>query len=103
MDSNNTFTCRSCKEVKPLSEFPLSARAKSGHIAICKACHGARISAGRVANNLVPPQDFSAANPKFAGQTPRQLIAALKELITELKFRGYSYKGELTYLQKIKL
>lgn len=73
MDSNNTFTCRSCKEVKPLSEFSLSARAKSGHMAICKACQGARISAGRVANNLVPPPKISL--PLIRNSPDRHLVS----------------------------
>ena len=98
-----TIICQSCHTAKPISEFPLSPRSKTGHLSICKTCQGERISAGHIARNMLTPPDLHTANPKFADQTSRQLIAALRELITELKSRGYSYKGELTYLQKIKL
>lgn len=101
MNNPETITCPICHEAKPLTDFPTSCRAKSGHVSICRTCYGLRISTGKSRNS--PPPELQISNPKFEGQTPRQLIAALKELITELKARGYSYKGELTYLQRIKL
>ena len=104
MSTEELITCQSCLEEKPISEFPASKTAKSGHMTICKACLGAKISEGRsrLGASSTPPH-LQPLNPKFADKSPRQLIAALKELITELKARGYSYRGELTYLQRIKL
>lgn len=106
MNEPETFTCRVCHETKPLSDFPTHPKAKSGHSSVCRCCYGARISAGRAVRNLLPPPPPPALqprNPKFEGLVPRQLIAEMKELIAELRARGYSYRGELTYLQRIKL
>lgn len=53
--------------------------------------------------NSSPPPDLSRRNPEFADIQDRELIARVRVLITELRARGFSYEGELTYLQKIKL
>lgn len=101
MNPDELIICKSCGQSKPLVEFPSHPRAKSGHSSICKACYGKRISAGHSVKST--PPDIQVSNPKFAGLTPRELISSLREIITELKCRGYLYKGELTYLHKIKL
>ncbi|WP_289741989.1 hypothetical protein [uncultured Duncaniella sp.] len=58
---------------------------------------------GKESPPVTPPSAFKAYNPKFEGQQPLQLIAAMRELAEELKNRGFSYKGELTYLNVIKI
>lgn len=100
MNPDELIVCKSCGQPKPLAEYPSRPRSKSGHISICKVCHGKRISAG---HSVKSPSDRQVSNPKFAGLTPRELISSLKEIIAELKCRGYHYKGELSYLHKIKL
>lgn len=104
METEEIIICKSCNEAKPLSDFQISKHFKSGHATICKACHGKRIAAAHIARKTqcTPPHEI-CGNPKFADQSPRQLIASLRELIAELKSRGYSYKGELTYIQTIKI
>lgn len=105
MEAEEIIICKACNEAKPLSDFQISKHSKSGHVTICKACHGKRIAAAHIARKTqcIPPPPEICGNPKFAGQSPRQLIASLRELIAELKSRGYSYKGELTYIQTIKI
>lgn len=102
METLEMKTCSRCKSEKPVSEFAPSPRSHSGYMNICRACQSAAIKAGRMANSLSPPI-LATPNPLFAEQSSRELIARLRELIQELKARGYSYKGELTYLQRIKL
>lgn len=104
MNTNELIICKSCGQSKPLAEYPYNPRAKSGHTSICRACYGKRISAGRSEKSAPPPQcGLQHSNPKFADVTSRELILSLRELINELKCRGYTYKGSLTYLQTIKL
>ncbi|MBD5318701.1 MAG: hypothetical protein HDS09_05510 [Bacteroides sp.] len=50
-----------------------------------------------------PPYAFQSHNPKFDGQAPRQLIDSMREIAEELRNKGFSYKGELTYLNVIKI
>lgn len=103
MVSDSLIKCSACGELKPVEDFSPNHRSKTGHLSICKTCQGARVKAGRGRANLLPPPLLASNNPKFEGLTPRQLIASLREIVTELKARGYSYKGELTYTQRIKL
>ena len=103
MSSNDLICCSSCNELKPLSEFSRNSRSKSRHLSICKTCQKSRISIGKRVSASYPPSAFKAYNPKFEGQQPLQLIAAMRELAEELKNRGFSYKGELTYLNVIKI
>lgn len=103
MDSTELIKCSACGELKPIDSFATNRRSKTGHLSICKTCQGARVKAGRKRVNSLPPPLLDSRNPKFEGLTPRQLIASLREIVSELKARGYSYKGELTYTQRIKL
>ena len=102
METSDLIRCTSCNELKPISEFSRNTRSKSGLLSICKTCQRARISTGKRKGDY-PPSAFQSHNPKFEGQTPRQLIEAMRELAEELRNRGFSYKSELTYLNVIKI
>lgn len=98
-----TQICRCCHEEKPITEFYRHPTSKTGYDPRCKACAAKRAKELRQRRNLLTPPDLSKRNPEFAGLQNRELIARMRIIIAELKARGFSYEGELTYLQKIKL
>lgn len=65
--------CKSCKHELPLSAFVHKSNSKDGYSYVCKKCK----------------TKFEGGNPELAKFTP-------KELMDELKARGY--KGELKYV-----
>lgn len=98
-----TQICNCCHEEKPVTEFYRHPTSKTGYDSRCKACVTKRAKELRQRRKLLTPPDLSRRNPEFADIQDRELIARVRVLITELRARGFSYEGELTYLQKIKL
>ena len=82
-----TKICRICGQEKPLSEFPKNSQCKDGFDTRCKCCANAYTKANRAKRK-------GGGNPKLADITPR-------ELIEELKYRGYT--GTLTIVREIHL
>lgn len=82
-----TKICRICGEEKPISDFPKHHQCKDGIDTRCKCCANAYAKANRAKHK-------GGGNPKLADITPR-------ELIEELKYRGYT--GTLTIVREIKL
>lgn len=80
-----TKKCSKCGRELPLNEFYLNRAAADGLQAWCKECQKERIRGHKINKDC---------NPELAQFTLRQLIE-------ELKKRGYS--GEIQYVQKIKL
>jgi len=87
-----TKKCNKCGRELPLSEFHRKAASPDGYQEACKECKityaKERYSTGGGKMNKV------YSNPELSKFTPR-------ELIQELKSRGYS--GELKYVQLIKV
>ena len=103
MDTPDSLTCSRCKKDLPVSDFYKSSRSSTGFMSVCKSCRAEIDRASRLKRKCLTPPDLSSTNPKFADMQSRSLIAQLREIVTELKARGYAYKGELTYLQRIKI
>lgn len=82
-----TKICRICGEEKPISDFPKHHQCKDGIDTRCKCCANAYNKAKR-------EKQKRGGNPKLADISPR-------ELIEELRFRGY--KGTLEYTKTITL
>lgn len=114
--------CLKCGQVLPLTEFYKKARSKDGHQSICKKCarvqskkyYAAKQSAGtpppytptstkKYLPSDRPKDPMMAVNPEFNGKKPNELIAAARNIIAELRARGYGYEGRLTYLKEIEL
>lgn len=72
-----TKVCKCCGKDLPVTEFKHHRISKDGYANVCNACK---------ANSKV-----EGGNPKLIGITPR-------ELIDELRIRGYH--GKLVYVQK---
>ena len=83
-----TKICRICGEEMPISDFPKHRQYKGGHDTRCKCCTNAYTKANRA------KRKGGGGNPKLADITPR-------ELIEELKYRGYT--GTLSIVREIKL
>lgn len=94
-----TKVCRQCGKELPLAEFSQRSSNRDGLSHICKACYNenARANYARKrlggAKNSTHPIKGSSDSP-LANFTPRQLI-------DELRSRGYS--GELKYTHTIKI
>lgn len=86
-----TKICRICGEEKPITDFPKHHQCKGGYDTRCKCCANARQKANYHARKKTPK---GGGNPKLADIAPR-------ELIEELKYRGYT--GTLTIVREIKL
>lgn len=103
MEEIKTIVCSRCKEEKPVSEFYKSSRNKTGYMSHCKSCRAIEVKESRIRRNTLTPPELREGSPEYSGVQSRVLIMQMKALIAELKARGYQYRGELTYLQKIKL
>lgn len=103
MNSASMFHCSQCHQLKPVTDFSQHWRSKTGRLSICKDCQGKRIKAGRQSPAVRTNSPLKAYNQKFEGQVPGQLIAQLRELVAELRNRGYFYQGKLRYIHEIEL
>lgn len=93
MDAPTTKTCRKCGVEKPIDQFRRILNSPDGHTHVCLSCINFR--RGKKHDDLgVNSRLPKGSNPALAQFTPR-------ELIEELKSRGY--KGELQYTHTIKI
>lgn len=98
-----TKICAKCKRELPLSEFYKHCRTKDGLQGECKDCRKAYVVKYQRIKRDTPPNPLKACNPEFKDKTPRELIQTVRDLINELRSRGYTYEGKLTYLHTIKI
>lgn len=86
--TTTTKVCSQCKRELPLEQFQLSNGVTRS---ICPECYSKNLKAGHQA----------AKNKKLQGTNPELQKFSARDLIQELKARGY--KGELQYVQTIKI
>lgn len=90
-----TKICVCCGKVLPISSFGKNSHSSDGLMVACKECTNKRVRASRErrksAGTRVVKTDDDGRNPELAKFHARELIA-------ELKARGYS--GEIYYTQK---
>lgn len=93
MDAPTTKVCRKCGVEKPIDQFRRMLSSHDGYTHVCQSCINFR--RGQSRNELgVSPKLPKGSNPALAQFTPR-------ELLEELKSRGY--RGELQYTYTIKI
>lgn len=99
-----TKKCRECGRELPLTSFSILRRSPDGRHSRCKECDNAYQRAYMAKKRgQMQTTPTNSLNPEFAGKTPRELIQNVRELVNELRARGYSYEGKLTYLQTIEI
>lgn len=90
-----TKICVCCGKVLPISSFGKNRRSSDGLMVECKECTNKKVRASRErrksAGVRMVKTNEDGRNPELAKFHPRELIA-------ELKARGYS--GEIYYTQK---
>lgn len=93
MDTPLTKICRKCGIEKPIDQFRRIPNSPDGHTHVCQSCinHSRSLSQNDLGIGTKLPK---GDNPALAQFTPR-------ELLEELKSRGY--KGELQYTYSIKI
>lgn len=92
-----TKVCSKCKRELPITEFSKHRRSKDGLQCSCKQCQKEYMESIRSKQDKIKQERknfIENGNPKLKEFTPRQLM-------DELIARGY--RGELIYVQKIKL
>lgn len=87
--SNQAKTCTECGKLMTLDHFRIIHHAADGHANICKECARER---RRQKKDEFTPTPSGGGNAELAKFTPR-------ELIEELRSRGYS--GKLTITREI--
>lgn len=86
MEATEFVKCTKCGNKYPLSQFPIDARAKTGHRTICRDCFNAQ------------QRERYAKKKQKKEETPLSKFTS-RELILELRARGY--RGELVLTQKV--
>lgn len=97
METNNTTVtkvCKICNEEKDINLFTYNNRSKDMRTNICIDC-----SKKKKNENRVPI--IHKSNDELSNYTPRELIDSLKDIIKELRNRGYVV--DVSYSYKIKL
>lgn len=98
METNNTTVtkvCKICGETKPITSFTLNYEKEDKHSDICKVCSEER----KKNRNRVPI--IRNRDETLSKYKPRELIDSLKDIVDELRNRGYIV--EVSYAYKIKL
>ena len=88
-----TKKCKVCGNVLPVSEFATHWKSKDGYRNVCKACEGGREkkSACSVVSTVM--------KRSIEGGIEALKGIAAKDLIEELRYRGY--KGKLLYTREV--
>lgn len=98
METNETIvtkTCKICGEIKPITSFTPNYEKEDKHSDICKVCSEER----KKNRNIVPI--IRNRDETLSKYKPRELIDSLKDIVDELRNRGYTV--EVNYSYKIKL
>jgi hypothetical protein len=88
-----TKKCKVCGSVLPVSEFGTHWKSKDGYRNVCKSCEGSREkkTACKVVSTVV--------KRSIEGGIAALKGIAAKDLIEELRFRGY--KGKLVFTREV--
>jgi hypothetical protein len=89
-----TKICKKCGRELPLASFAKHHISKDGLMAYCNSCREESRKQSPLGGGKIVVKPFNGGNPDLAPFTPR-------ELIEELKARGY--KGKLTIEREITL
>lgn len=83
--------CKVCGRELPLSSFKKNYLAPTGYVSTCTDCQNRKRKNNKLHKVTIntPPQKVEGGNPLLAQFTPR-------ELIEELKVRGYKGKLQIT-------
>lgn len=84
--------CKKCGRELPLASFAKHRLSKDGHMANCNSCREESRKQSPLGGGKIVVKPFNGGNPDLAPFTPR-------ELIEELKARGY--KGKLIIEREI--
>lgn len=98
METNETIvtkTCKICGETKPITSFTFNYEKEDKHSDICKVCSEER-KKNRNRVHIIRNRDETLSKYK-----PCELIDSLKDIVDELRNRGYIV--EVNYSYKIKL
>lgn len=88
-----TKKCKACGRVLPVSDFSKHWKSKDGHRNVCRNCDGAH---GRsIACSVVE----TVVKRSIEGGIPSLKGINAKDLIEELRYRGY--KGKLVYTREV--
>lgn len=90
-------TCRGCGKTLPIEAFAPNVHAKDGHQNYCRECMAERIKKGHdeKVGSLKKSKIFSLPEPKPVNPDLAKFKA--RELIEELRNRGYRGTLEFTY------
>ena len=88
-----TKICKVCGRVLPVSEFSKHWKSKDGYRNICKSCDG--VHEKSVACSVVE----TVIKRSVEGGVPSLKGINAKDLIEELRYRGY--KGKLVYTREV--
>lgn len=97
METNNTTVtkvCKICNEEKDINLFTYSGHSKDMHTNICIDCSKKNKNKNKVSI-------IRKSNDELSNYKPRELIDSLKDIIEELRNRGYVV--DVSYSYKIKL
>ena len=88
-----TKKCKVCGSVLPVSEFGTHWKSKDGYRNVCKACEGSHGKS--MASSVVS----TVVKRSIEGGIASLKGICAKDLIEELRFRGY--KGKLIYTREV--
>lgn len=95
-----TKTCRDCGRTLPITEFSATLKSKDGHQPICRECMSKRIKASReTADREKKPKNRNKVTicPEPKAVNPELAKFKARELLEELRMRGYRGTLEYTY------
>lgn len=89
-----TKKCKVCGNVLPVSEFSTHWKSKDGYLNVCNACKGKRNEKTMACATVT-----TVVKRSIEGGIKALKGIAAKDLIEELRFRGY--KGKLIFTREV--